>query len=182
VGSGSVEPLFESREVSLATNHSFDISTGVDLQEVDNAVNQATKEVAQRFDFKGTKCTLAFDREAGVVQLDADDEPRLKALYEVLISKLAKRGVPLRNVDAGEVEHGTLGRTRQGVSLKQGIPTETAREIVKEVKALKLKKVQIQIQGEELRVTSPERDALQEVMTFLRSKDFGVELQFGNYR
>jgi cyclic-di-GMP-binding protein len=166
----------------VAANHSFDISTGVDLQEVDNAVNQATKEVGQRYDFKGTQCTLEFDREAGAVRLDADDEHRLKALYETLLSKLSKRGVPLRNLDAGAVELGTLGRARQVVSLKQGIPTDTAREIVKEVKALKLKKVQIQIQGEELRVTSPERDVLQEVIAFLRSKDFGVELEFGNYR
>ncbi|TVR51698.1 MAG: YajQ family cyclic di-GMP-binding protein [Gemmatimonadales bacterium] len=166
----------------MAKNSSFDISTGVDLQEVDNAVNQATKEVQQRYDFKGTNCTLEFDREAGVVKLDADDDYRLKALHEVLVSKLAKRGVPLKNLDTGDVEHGTLGRTRQVVTLKQGIPQDTAKEIVKRVKALKLKKVQIAIQGDELRVTSPERDALQEVIAFLKGEDFGVELEFGNYR
>ncbi len=166
----------------MAKNSSFDISTGVDLQEVDNAVNQATKEVQQRYDFKGTNCTLEFDREAGAVKLDADDDYRLKALHEVLVSKLAKRGVPLKNLDTGDVEHGTLGRTRQVVTLKQGIPQDTAKEIVKRVKALKLKKVQIAIQGDELRVTSPERDALQEVIAFLKGEDFGVELEFGNYR
>lgn len=166
----------------MAKNSSFDISTGVDLQEVDNAVNQAVKEVQQRYDFKGTNCTLEFDREAGAVKLDADDDYRLKALHEVLVSKLAKRGVPLKNLDSGDVEHGTLGRTRQLVTLKQGIPQDTAKEIVKRVKALKLKKVQISIQGDELRVTSPERDALQEVIAFLKGEDFGVELQFGNYR
>jgi cyclic-di-GMP-binding protein len=166
----------------MAKNNSFDVSTGVDLQEVDNAVNQATKEVQQRYDFKGTNCTLEFDREAGAVKLDADDEYRLKALHEVLVSKLAKRGVPLKNLDQGKVEHGTLGRARQVVTLKQGIPQDTAKEIVKRVKELKLKKVQIQIQGDELRVTSPERDALQEVIAFLKGEDFGVELQFGNYR
>ena len=166
----------------MAKNSSFDISTGVDLQEVDNAVNQAVKEVQQRYDFKGTKCTLEFDREAGAVKLDADDDYRLKALHEVLVSKLAKRGVPLKNLDSGDVEHGTLGRTRQVVTLKQGIPQDTAKEIVKRVKALKLKKVQISIQGDELRVTSPERDALQEVIAFLKGEDFGVELKFGNYR
>jgi cyclic-di-GMP-binding protein len=166
----------------MAKNSSFDISTGVDLQEVDNAVNQATKEVQQRYDFKGTNCTLEFDREAGAVKLDADDDYRLKALHEVLVAKLAKRGVPLKNLDSGDVEHGTLGRTRQVVTLKQGIPQDTAKEIVKRVKALKLKKVQIAIQGDELRVTSPERDALQEVIAFLKGEDFGVELQFGNYR
>lgn len=166
----------------MAKNNSFDISTGVDLQEVDNAVNQAAKEVAQRYDFKGTNCTFDFDREEGAVKLDADDEYRLKALHEVLVSKLAKRGVPLKNLDSGKVEHGTLGRARQVVGLKQGIPQDTAKEIVKRVKALKFKKVQIQIQGDELRVTSPERDSLQEVIAFLKGEDFGVELQFGNYR
>ncbi len=166
----------------MAQNHSFDISTGVDLQEVDNAVNQATKEVLQRYDFKGTNCTLEFDREAGTVKLDADDDYKLKALYDILVSKLAKRGVPLKNLDAGKVEHGSLGRARQEVALRQGIPSDTAKEIVKEVKGLKLKKCQIQIQGEELRVTSPERDTLQEVIAFLKGKDWGVELSFGNYR
>jgi len=166
----------------MAQNHSFDISTGVDLQEVDNAVNQASKEVAQRYDFKGTDCTIEFDREAGTVRLDADDPYRLEALYEILRGKLAKRGVPLRNLDRGEVERGTLGRARQVVTLKQGIPSETAKEIVKEVKALKLKKCQIQIQGEELRVTSPDRDTLQEVIAFLKAKELPVELTFGNFR
>jgi cyclic-di-GMP-binding protein len=166
----------------MARNHSFDVSTGVDLQEVDNAVNQARKEVAQRYDFKGTSCTLEFDRDAGAVKLDADDEYRLKALHEVLVSKLARRGVPLRNLDEGEVEMGSLGRARQVVGLKQGIPADTAKEIVKDVKQLKLKKLQVQIQGDELRVTSPERDTLQEVIAFLKGQDYGVELNFGNYR
>jgi cyclic-di-GMP-binding protein len=166
----------------MARNHSFDVSTGVDLQEVDNAVNQARKEVAQRYDFKGTSCTLEFDRDAGAVKLDADDKHRLKALHEVLVSKLARRGVPLRNLDEGEVEMGSLGRARQLVGLKQGIPADTAKEIVKDVKQLKLKKLQVQIQGDELRVTSPERDALQEVIAFLKGQDYGVELNFGNYR
>jgi len=170
------------RQLPMAKNHSFDVSTGVDLQEVDNAVNQARKESAQRYDFKGADVTLDFDREAGVVKLDADDEYRLTALYEILVSKLAKRGVPLKNLDLGEVDHGTMGRARQVVTLKQGIPSDTAKEIVKRVKALKLKKVQVQIQGDELRVTSSERDALQEVIAFLKGEDFGVELQFGNYR
>ncbi len=166
----------------MAQNHSFDISTGVDLQEVDNAVNQARKEIQQRYDFKGTNCTLDLDRGAGSVALDADDEYRLKAVYEVLVAKLAKRGVPLRNLDPGEAEIGTLGRARQAVVLRQGIDSETAKRIAKEVKGLGLKKVQVQIQGEELRVTSPDRDALQAVIAFLRKGDYGVELQFGNYR
>jgi cyclic-di-GMP-binding protein len=166
----------------LAKNNSFDISTGVDLQEVDNAVNQARKEVAQRYDFKGTSCVLELDREAGNVSLDADDDYRLKALYEVLISKMARRGVPLKNLDPGQAEIGSLGRARQVVALKQGIDRDTAREIAKAIKDLKLKKVQVQIQEDELRVSSPERDTLQEVIAFLKGQDFGVELNFGNYR
>ncbi len=166
----------------MAQNYSFDISTGVDLQEVDNAVNQAAKEVAQRYDFKGTKCTYEFDRAAGAVKLDADDDYKLSALLEILRAKAAKRGIPLKNLDAGDPEHGTLGRARQVVALKQGIPQDTAKEIVKRVKELKLKKCQIQIQGDELRVTSPDRDTLQEVISFLKGEDFGIELNFGNYR
>jgi uncharacterized protein YajQ (UPF0234 family) len=166
----------------MAQNYSFDVTTGVDLQEVDNAVNQATKEVGQRYDFKGTRCTLELDRAAGAVKLDADDDYKLKALHEILLAKLAKRGVPLKNVDSGPIEPGTLGRARQVIALKQGIPSDTAKEIVKAVKDQKLKKCQVQIQGEELRVTSPDRDTLQQVITFLKGKDFGVELNFGNYR
>ncbi|CAN5793077.1 YajQ family cyclic di-GMP-binding protein [soil metagenome] len=166
----------------MAQNQSFDVTTGVDLQEVDNAVNQAHKEIAQRYDFRGTDCTVELEREAGVVALEADDEYRLKAVYEVLVAKLAKRGVPLKNLDPSDPETGSLGRARQKVALRQGIDAETAKRISKDVKELKLKKLQVQIQGDELRVTSPDRDTLQEVMAFLRKGDYGVELQFGNYR
>jgi len=162
--------------------NSFDISTGVDLQEVDNAVNMAAKEVATRYDFKGTSCTLDFDRKAPAVKLDADDEYRLKALLGVLREKLSRRGVPLKNLDEGKVEVGSLGRARQTVGLKQGIDQETAKKISKEIRDQGFKKVQVSIQGEELRVTSPSRDTLQEVMAFVKSRDYGVELQFGNYR
>jgi uncharacterized protein YajQ (UPF0234 family) len=166
----------------MAQNHTFDVSTDVDLQEVDNAVNQAMKEIATRYDFKGTKCTVELDRAAGTVKLDADDDVRVKAVFEVLMAKLAKRGVPLKNLDASDVEVGTMGRARQIVTLKQGIPSDTAKRIVKDVKELKLKKVQVQIQGDELRVQSPDLDTLQEVIAFLRKGDYGVELQFGNFR
>jgi len=166
----------------MAQNSSFDVSTNLDLQEVDNAVNQATKELAQRYDFKGTKCTIEFDRKEGALKIDADDDYRLKAVMQVLREKLSKRGVPLKNLDEKEVEIGTMGRARQVVGLKQGIDSETAKKISKEVRDQQFKKVQVQIQGEELRVLSPSKDTLQEVMAFLRSKDFGVELKFGNYR
>ena len=166
----------------MAKTSSFDVSTGVDLQEVDNAVNQARKEVATRYDFKGTKCTLDFDRAAAVVLLDADDSYRLQALRQVLREKLAKRKVPLKNLDEGKVEEGSLGRARQRIGLKQGIDQEIAKRMSKEIRDLKLKKVQVQIQGDELRVIAPSRDTLQDVIAFLRSKDYGVELTFGNYR
>ena len=166
----------------MASNSSFDVTTDLDLQEVDNAVNQATKEIAQRYDFKGTKCTIEFDRKEGALKIDADDDYRLKAVMQVLREKLSKRGVPLKNLDEKEVELGTMGRARQVVGLKQGIDSETAKKISKAVRDQQFKKVQVQIQGEELRVTSPSKDTLQEVMTFLRSEDFGVELKFGNYR
>lgn len=166
----------------MAKKNSFDVSTGVDLQEVDNAVNQAHKEIATRYDFKGTDCTIEFDRKVGAVKLEADDEYRLTALAQVLREKLTRRGVPVRNLDEGEPETGTLGRARQAITLKQGIDQDTAKRIVKAVKDEGFKKVQVAIQGEELRVTSPSRDELQDVITFLKSQDFGVELQFGNYR
>jgi uncharacterized protein YajQ (UPF0234 family) len=162
--------------------NSFDISTGVDLQEVDNAVNMARKEIATRYDFKGTTCTLEFDRKAGAIKLDADDDYRLKALLGVVREKLTRRQVPVKNLDLGGVEIGSLGRARQVIGLKQGIDQDTARKISKDIRDQKLKKVQVQIQGDELRVTSPSRDSLQEVIAFVRSRDYGMELTFGNYR
>jgi cyclic-di-GMP-binding protein len=166
----------------MATQQSFDVTTGVDLQEVDNAVNQANKEVAQRYDFKGVHASIELDRAAGVIRLEADDQYRMNALVDVLQSKLVRRGVPLKNAQLGDLDSAALGRVRQEMSLAQGIPTDTAREIVKDVKAHGFKKVQVAIQGDQLRVTSPSRDVLQEVIAFLKSQDYGVELQFGNYR
>jgi len=166
----------------MAKNESFDISTSVDLQEVDNAVNQTTKELQTRYDFKGTSCTVTLDREAGAVKVDADDEYRLQAVVSVLREKLSRRGVPLKNLDMGKVEVGTLGRARQNVGLKQGIDQETAKKISKDIRDGGFKKVQVQIQGEELRITAPSRDTLQEVIAFVKGNDYGVELMFGNYR
>jgi uncharacterized protein YajQ (UPF0234 family) len=166
----------------MAKTSSFDVSTGVDLQEVDNAVNQAHKEIATRYDFKGSNCELEFDRKNALLKLEGDDEYRLGQLLAVLREKLVRRGVPVKNLDEGTVEAATLGRARQTVGLKQGIDQETAKKIVKAVKDEGFKKVQVAIQGEELRVSSPSRDMLQEVMAFLRKGDWGVELQFGNYR
>ncbi len=166
----------------MAKKQSFDISTSVDFQEVDNAVNQAIKETRTRYDFKGTNCELDFDRDAGAVKLEADDEYRLTQLIAVLREKLSRRKVPLKNIDEGQIEIGSLGRARMVVGLKNGIDQETAKRIVKDIRDEGFKKVQVQIQGEELRVTSPSRDDLQAVMAFLKPKDYGVELMFGNYR
>lgn len=166
----------------MAQSSSFDITTGADLQEVDNAVNQATKEVGQRYDFKGTRCVIEFDRATPELRLEADDEFRMKALFDVLQGRLIKRGVPVRNLQVGNVEPAAGSRVRRTIGIAQGIETETARAIVKAVKAQGLKKVQAQIQGDQVRVTSPSRDELQAVMRVLREADFGIELSFGNYR
>ncbi len=161
---------------------SFDISTGADLQEVDNAVNQATKEVAQRYDFKGSKASLAFDRATATLTLVADDDFKMKALFDILQSKLIKRAVPVKNLVLGEITPAGGDTVRREIKLTQGIPQEKAKAIVKALKDHKFKKAQASIQGEEIRVQSPSKDELQEVMAFLRGQDFGLELKFGNYR
>lgn len=166
----------------MAQSSSFDVSTGADLQEVDNAVNQARKEIAQRYDFKGTNCTIAFDRAKPEIQLEADDDFRMRAVFDVLQAKLIKRGVPVKNLQVGEIEEASGGRTRRTIGLTQGIPTDTAKAMVKAIKGRDFKKVQAAIQGDELRVSSPSKDTLQEVMAFLRGGDWGIELKFGNYR
>jgi len=166
----------------MASLSSFDISTGADLQEVDNAVNQATKEVAQRYDFKGSKCSIAFDRTAATLTLVADDDFRMKALFDVLQGKLIKRGVPVKNLELGEVTPAAGDTVRRELKLTQGISQDKSKAIVKAIKDRKFKKAQASIQGEEVRVQSPSKDELQEVIAFLRTQDFGIELKFGNYR
>ena len=166
----------------MASNASFDISTGADLQEVDNAVNQALKEIGQRYDFKGATAEIDLDRDAGTLTLTADDEYRLKAVIDVLQSKLIKRGVPIRNMDYGKLETVSAGKARQVVTLQQGISTEKAKEIVKAIKNGGFKKVQAQIQDDQVRVQSPSIDELQAVIALLKKEDFGLELQFGNFR
>jgi hypothetical protein len=161
---------------------SFDISTGADLQEVDNAVNQATKEVAQRYDFKGSKASLAFDRTKAILTLVADDDFKMKALFDVLQAKLIKRGVPVKNLDLGPVTPAAGDTVRRDITLTQGLPQEKAKAIVKAIKDRKFKKAQASIQGTEIRVQSPSKDELQEVIAFLRSQDWGLELKYGNFR
>jgi len=167
----------------MASNSSFDISTGADLQEVDNAVNQALKEIQQRYDFKGTHCTIEFDRDKAEIRLAADDDFRMKSLLDVLQGRLIKRGVPVKNMATGDFEAATGTSVRCTVTLTQGIAGDVAKRITKAIKDSKeFKKVSTSIQGEEIRVTSPSRDELQAVMALLRTEDFGIELKFGNYR
>jgi cyclic-di-GMP-binding protein len=166
----------------MATQCSFDITSHVDLQEVDNALNQARKEVAQRYDFKGTKASIDFDAKTSKLVLVADDDFRLNALWEIVQTRLVRRNVPVKNLTRGAVVPAASSTVRQDVSLQQGIPSDRARDIVKFIKDAKLKRVQAAIQGDQLRITSPSRDDLQEVMRLLREQDFGVALQFGNYR
>jgi cyclic-di-GMP-binding protein len=166
----------------MASTASFDVSTGADLQEVDNAVNQALKEIAQRYDFKGTHCTIEFDRPKAEIRLSADDEYRMEALVDVLKTKMIKRNVPIKNLDLGELQPATGQSVRRTIKLTQGIPQDISKRMVKAIKDQGFKKVQTAIQGEELRVTAPSRDELQAVIAFLRGQDFGVELKFGNYR
>jgi len=166
----------------MASLASFDVSTGADLQEVDNAVNQADKEIAQRYDFKGSRCSIAFDRAAATLTLVADDDFKMKALFDVLQSKLVKRGVPVKNLVLGEVTPAAGDTVRREIKLTQGIAQDKAKAIVKAIKDRKFKKAQSSIQGEEIRVQSPSKDELQDVMAFLRGQDFGIELRFGNYR
>jgi uncharacterized protein YajQ (UPF0234 family) len=166
----------------MAVNQSFDITTGCDLQEVDNAVNQAMKEVRQRYDFKGLKVDIDFQRAENKLNLRAPDDFKLAALWEVLQQKMVRRKVPVRNLHLGNVMPAGGGTLTQEISLQQGLPSETARAIVKFIKEQKIKKVQSEIQGDQVRISSPSRDDLQQVMGLLREQDYGVELNFGNYR
>lgn len=166
----------------MASNSSFDISTGADLQEVDNAVNQAIKEIIGRYDFKGTHCTVEFDRDKATIALLADDDFRMEALLDVVRGRLIKRGVPVKNLKIGDPIVSAASSVRRVLTLTQAIPTETAKKIQRAIKDGGFRKVQAAIQGDELRVTSPSKDELQSVITFLRAQDFDVELKFGNYR
>jgi uncharacterized protein YajQ (UPF0234 family) len=166
----------------MATPPSFDITSGVDIQEVDNAVNQARKEIGQRFDFKGSTAAIDLDQKAATLTLTAEDNFRLEAVWDVLQTRLIKRNVPVKNLKRGDIEPAAGSTVRQVITLQQGISTDAAREIVKHLKDLKLKKVQASIQGDQVRVSSPSKDDLQGAMQALRAKDFGIALQFGNYR
>ncbi len=163
----------------MAKENSFDIVSKTDYAEVTNALNQTTKEVGQRFDFKGSNAKVAFEEKDLV--LTAEDETRLRNMNDILQQKLVRRGVSLKALDYGRIEAAAGGTVRQRVELQQGIPQEKAREIVKYIKDTKAK-VQAAIQGETVRITGRDRDTLQEVIGKLKAKDFGIDMQFTNYR
>lgn len=158
---------------------SFDVVSRVDVQEIDNALNQTRKEVAQRYDLKDAKTEIEWDQK--VLTITSADDFKLKAVIDVLQSKLVRRKVPIKNLEYGKIEPAAGSRARQVITVRQGIETDKAREIVKRVKASK-QKVQSQIMGDEVRVSGKKRDDLQAVIELLRGEDFGLELQFVNFR
>lgn len=166
----------------MASQVSFDVTSNVNLQEVDNALNQSRKEVAQRYDFKGSKASIEFDADGSILTLIAEDHFKLNALWEIVQGRLVRRSVPVKNLTRGTIELAANSTVRQAIALQQGIPSEISREIVKFIKNRKIKKVQVAIQSDQLRVSSSSRNDLQEVIQLLREQDFGIALQFGNYR
>src|SRR5688572_8618285 len=166
----------------MAQAFSFDVTTGVDLQEVDNAVNQAQKEVAQRYDFKGSKATIEFRRAEAILNLTADSDFQVKSLFDIVQTRLIKRHVSVKNLDVGEITPAGNDTVRREIKLKTALDGDTAKKVAAAIKNAKLKKVQAAIQGDQVRVTSPSKDDLQGAMALLRAEDFGVELKFGNLR
>lgn len=160
---------------------SFDVVSKVEMAEVVNAVNQSTKEMESRYDFKGSKSSLALDEKKGEVTVVADDDLKLKNLIDILQTKLVKRGVSLKALEYGKVDDAAGGALRQVITLRQGIPQDKAKQLTNAVRDARLK-VKVEIRGEEIRVSGAKKDDLQAVITFLRGKDFGLELQFVNYR
>ena len=160
--------------------NTFDIVSKIDLQEVSNAIQQALKEIHTRFDLKDSHSTIDLDAKEGIT-MASKDEFKLKAVNDVLQQKLVKRGVPLKGLTYGAVEPAAGSTVRQKITMQQGIPIEKAREIVKRIKDTK-KKVQASIQGDLVRVSGKDRDTLQEIIAMLRQQDFGIDMQFTNYR
>lgn len=164
----------------MAQQNTFDIVSQIEHTEVVNAVNQAMKEVQTRFDFKGSKSNIELEGDEALV-LTSDDDYKLASLNDILQTKFVKRGVPLKGLTYGKIEKALGGTVRQKITLQQGIPQDKAKEIVKYIKDTKLK-VQASIQGDLVRISGRDRDILQEVITALRSHDFGIDMQFTNYR
>jgi len=166
----------------VASASSFDVTTGVDFSEVQNAVIQATKEIGQRFDFKGLRVSIELDAKERKLVLGAPDEFKLGAMWDLLQGKLVKRHVPLKNLKPGKAAPAAGATVRQEVEIQDGLSADMARAVAKTIKDAKLKRVQAAIQGETVRVSSPSKDDLQGVIALLKQEDFGVELKFENYR
>lgn len=160
---------------------SFDVVSKVEMPEVVNAINQSTKEMETRFDFRGSKASISLDEKKGEITLIGDDEMKLNNVKDILQTKLVKRGVSLKALEYGKVEDAAGGTLRQVVTLKQGLAQDKAKQISAAIRDSKLK-VKAEIRGEEIRVSGAKKDDLQAVIQLLRSKDFGIELQFANYR
>ena len=165
----------------MAADNSFDIVSKVDIQEVRNAIDQAIKEVRARFDLKDSNSEIKLEDEDKAIQLASENEYKLKAVTEILQQKLVKRGISLKNLEYGKIEPASGSSVRQKITLQQGIPTEKAKDIVRVIKDSK-KKVQASIQGDTVRITGKDRDTLQEAIALLRGHDFGIDMQFTNYR
>ena len=163
----------------MAQQNSFDIVSQVDAAEIANALNQTIKEVRQRFDFKGSAANVVLEKTELV--LSAEDETKLRNMNDILQQKLVRRGVPLKAFSYGKVEPAAGGTVRQHAQIQQGIPQEKAKDIVKSIKDSKAK-VQASIQGDMVRVSGKDRDTLQQVIAGLKAKDFGINMQFTNYR
>ena len=161
--------------------NSFDIVSRVDMQEVTNSVQQAMKEIKQRFDFRGSKSNIELDHGENEIIIVSDDEYKLKSVVDVLQSKLIKRKVPLESLNYGKIESALSGTVKQSVAIQQGIPTEKSKEIVKMIKSSKLK-VQSEIQKDQLRVRAKKIDDLQSVIQLLKEKELGIHIDFVNYR
>jgi uncharacterized protein YajQ (UPF0234 family) len=166
----------------VASNSSFDVTTGVDFNEVLNAVTQATKEITQRYDFKGLKVGVELDQKEKKIVLTAPDDFKIKAIWDVLQSKLVRRHVPLKNLEPGTIEPAGGGTSRQAIAIQDGLTADMAREVARAIKDAKMKRVQAAIQGDTVRISSPSKDDLQEAIALLKSLDVGVELKFGNFR
>lgn len=166
----------------MASTSSFDVTTGVDFMEANNAVDQATKEITQRYDFKGLKVSIELNQKEKTITLAAPDEFKLTAMWDVLQSKMVRRQVPLKNLKPGKVEPAAGASVRQVIEVQAGLTADMAREVAKVIKDAKLKKVQAAIQGDTVRISSPSKDDLQGAIHLLKEHDFGVELKFGNFR
>ena len=164
----------------MAKEPSFDVVSEVDMQEVNNAINQTVKEITQRFDFKGTKSTVEIEN-GNAIKIVTEDDTRMRNIVDILQSKFIKRGVAIKNLEYGKVEPAAGGMVRQSIRVKQGIDAEVAKKITKDIKNLKVK-VQAQLQDDQIRVSGKKIDDLQAVIAFLKGQEYGVELQFSNFR